>query len=99
MFNVNILPEAFLDIKEIIEWYNRKQFGLGKKFYDSLKAKIESISLTPLSFRLTYKESRSANLDKFPYQIHYRVNELDSVVVIYAITHTSRNPRIWKDKS
>lgn len=97
-YKVTLLPEATLDIREIIDWYNLEQSGLGKRFYDSLKLKINSISLIPFSFQLSYKESRSAILDKFPYQIHYRVNELDRVIIIFAITHTSRNPRIWKGK-
>jgi plasmid stabilization system protein ParE len=98
-YKVTLLPDAFLDIREIINWYNLEQRGLGKRFYDSLKLKIKSISHIPFSFQLSYKETRSAILDKFLYQIHYRVNELDRVIIIFAITHTSRNPRIWKEKS
>lgn len=97
-YKVTLLPDAFLDLREIIDWYNLEQRGLGKRFYDSLKLKIKTISLIPFSFQLSYKESRSAIIDKFPYQIHYRVNELDRVIIIFVITHMSRNPRIWKEK-
>lgn len=98
-YKVNFLPEALLDIKEIIDWYNRAERGLGKKFYQSLKSKIKTISTNPLHFQVSFKESRSASIDKFPYQIHFKVEELARVVIIYAITHMSRNPRIWKEKS
>lgn len=98
-YKVNLLPDAYLDIKEIIDWYNGAQAGLGKKFYESLKSKLKKISTNPLRFQLSFKESRSALLDKFPYQIHFKIVELDRVVVIFAITHTSRNPRIWREKS
>lgn len=97
-YKVTLLPDAYLDIKEIIEWYNRKQRGLGKKFYESLKSKLKTISTEPLHFQLSFKESRSALLDKFPYQIHFKVEELARVVVVFAIIHTSRNPRIWREK-
>jgi hypothetical protein len=40
-YKVNLLPEAYLDIKEIIDWYNRAERGLGKKFYESLKSKFK----------------------------------------------------------
>lgn len=93
---VLLLPDAFLDIKEILDWYNFARKGLGKKFYDSLKLKIKSISINPLSFQLSYKESRSATLDNFPFQIHYWLDELIRVVIIYAIAHTRRNPKVWK---
>lgn len=98
-YKVNLFPEALLDIQEIIDWYNRAERGLGKKFYQSLKSKIKTISTSPLNFQISFKESRSASIDKFPYQIHFKVEELARVVIIYAITHMSRNPRIWKEKS
>lgn len=98
-YKVNLLPEALLDIKEIIDWYNHAKRGLGKKFYQSLKSKLKTISANPLHFQLSFKESRSASIHKFPYQIHFKVEELARVVIIFAITHTSRNPRIWKEKS
>lgn len=98
-FKVKLLPDAFLDIKEIIDWYNRAQGGLGKKFYESLKSKLKTISTNPIHFQLSFKESRSASIDKFPYQIHFKVDELSRLVIVFAITHTSRNPRIWKEKS
>lgn len=76
---VLLLPDALLDIKEILDWYNFVRKGLGKKFYDSLKLKIKSISINPLSFQLSYKESRSTILDNFPYQIHFWLDVASNV--------------------
>ena len=98
-YKVNLLPDAYLDIKEIIDWYNSAERGLGKRFYESLKSKFKRISTNPLQFQLSFKESRSASLDKFPYQIHFKVEESAGIVIVFAITHTSRNPRIWREKS
>ena len=97
-YKVSLLQDAYFEIKEIIDWYNRAQRGLGKKFYESLKSKLKTISTNPFHFQLSFKESRSASIDKFPYQIHFKVEELARVVIVFAVTHTSRKPRIWKEK-
>jgi plasmid stabilization system protein ParE len=98
-YKINLLPDAYSDIKEIIDWYNRAERGLGKKFYESLKSKFKKISINPLHYQLSFNESRSASLDKFPYQIHFKVDQPVRIVIVFAITHTSRNPRIWREKS
>lgn len=98
-YKVRLLPDAYLDVKEVIDWYNNSRNGLGKRFYESLKSKLNTISNNPLQFQFSYRESRSALIDKFPYQIHFSVKELEKLVIVFAITHTSRNPRIWKEKS
>lgn len=98
-YKVRLLPDAYLDIREVIDWYNNAKRGLGKKFYQSLKSKLETISRNPFHFQVSYRDARNAMIDKFPYQIHFRVEDLERSVIVFAITHTSRNPIIWKEKS
>lgn len=33
-----LLPEASLEIKESIAWYNQQKVGLGARFYEALKS-------------------------------------------------------------
>lgn len=33
-YKIQFLPEARLDIKEIIDWYNDQKSGLGKRFFN-----------------------------------------------------------------
>ncbi|MDX5477197.1 MAG: hypothetical protein LPJ98_01975 [Cyclobacteriaceae bacterium] len=47
-YKIKLLQEARLDIKEIIEWYNGEKRGLGKRFYGSLKSKLNYIRKYPL---------------------------------------------------
>jgi toxin ParE1/3/4 len=46
-FKIKIEPEARLDIQEAIDWYNKQEQGLGKKFHTQLLKHIESLSKAP----------------------------------------------------
>ena len=39
-FKIILLPEARLDIKDSIDWYNEQKAGLGKIFYQAVKSTI-----------------------------------------------------------
>lgn len=97
-YKITLLKEAHLDIKEIIKWYNEEKEGLGKLFYESLKTKLNYIQQNPLHCQVSYRDVRNILLNKFPYQIHFKIDESAKSIIIFAVTHTSRNPRVWKDK-
>lgn len=97
-YKITLLKEARLDIKEIIIWYNEEKSGLGKLFYESLKIKLNYIQRNPFHCQVSYRDVRNILLNKFPYQIHFKIEEPAKSIIIIAVTHTSRNPRVWKDK-
>ncbi len=84
------------DILESIQWYNEQQAGLGIRFNQKLDEKLDKIASLPLSYSFRYKKIRCAKVDDFPYMVHYFVEE--TKVIITAVLHTSRNPRIWITK-
>ena len=95
-YRIELLPEARLDIKESLEWYNDQKAGLGKRFFESLKSRFRYIGKNPLHYQVAYRGIRNALLHKFPYQIHYKVDEKSKLIIVLGVTHTSRNPQIWK---
>jgi plasmid stabilization system protein ParE len=97
-YRIQFIPEARLDIKEIIDWYNDQKPGLGKRFFQSLKSKLAYIQISPFHFQIDYREIRNALLDTFPYQIHYRILDNNKSILVLAITHTSRNPARWRSR-
>jgi len=36
---------------------------------------------------------------KFPFLIHYIIDEANETVEVFAIIHTSRSPKIWEQRS
>jgi plasmid stabilization system protein ParE len=97
-YRIKLLPEVRFDIKEIMEWYNEERPGLGKAFYLALKSRLDYIRRYPMHCQVSYRDLRSILLDRFPYQVHYKIEETDGLIVVFAITHTSRDPEVWKSK-
>lgn len=97
-YTIKILPEARQDIIVSIDWYNEQKMGLGKLFYQSVKSRMAYIRENPLHYQIRYRNTRSALVNKFPYQVHYQVVEASNSIIVLAITHTSTHPQIWKKR-
>jgi hypothetical protein len=80
-----------IDVKESRKWYEEKQKGFGKKFYAEVKASLEAIKKTP-HFQTRYDEVRCLPLKKYPFMIHFLVDEAQNRVLILACIHCSLNP-------
>ena len=96
-YKIKIEPEANQDIQETINWYNERQKGLGRKFHNEIKNYFKHLKFNPF-YEIRYDNVRCITIKKFPYTIHFTVNEVDNTVIVRAIFHTSRNPEIWKNR-
>jgi hypothetical protein len=63
---------------------------LPKKLTKEVKKTIGHLRETPFACAIRYKNIRIANLNIFPYPIHYFLRE--ETVVVIAIHHTAINP-------
>lgn len=91
---VFLTTEARLDIKEVSEWYEDKQKGLGKRFTTVIREEIRFIAKNPDSIAFRYKEIQTCIVSVFPYMIHLYINQNSLVVV--GILHTSLSPNKWR---
>jgi hypothetical protein len=98
-FNLLIEPEALSDIQEITGWYNGKQAGLGKRFQSTAIRHINSLSKEPQIYAIRYKEIRCMLIKKFPYMVHFYINQETTTVEVLAVISTDRNPKIWEEKT
>lgn len=90
-YNVIIKPEAYLDIDEAMEWYQKQPTGLEIELYHEIFDAIDYISQYPKHFQKKYKTFRIKYTDKFRYGIHYTIEK--NTVFIHAVLHTAREPR------
>lgn len=90
-FQIKLEPEAKEDIQKGIEYYKEKQKGLGKKFHAEVKNSIAAIRKNPF-YQIRYDDIRCLPLNKFPFMIHFRVDESDSIATIYGVINTSLDP-------
>lgn len=93
-YKIKIDRRALKDIQDIIEYYESKSIGLGVKFENELDIFIDTLSRNPL-FQIRYEKVRCLPLRKFPFMIHYTVDESKCTVFIHAVFHTSRSPKLW----
>lgn len=88
-----IFPAAKLDIKEAALWYNDKQYGLGKRFFNAVNDEVYKIKQNPHMYEIRYYDVRTALTKNFPYLIHFSL--MSDTIFIKAVYHTSRNSSLW----
>ena len=98
-YRVKIEPQALADIKEITDWYNEQQSGLGKRFQKTVIKHINSLSKYPQIYAIRYKEIRCVVIRKFPFMAHFFINDENNTVEVLAVISTDRNPEIWQKKT
>jgi mRNA-degrading endonuclease RelE of RelBE toxin-antitoxin system len=99
LFQIKIDIDAFNDIQETSEWYEMQLKGLGLRYKNQTKRQINSLKQNPYLFTVKYDEVRCRKITKFPFLIHYTIDEELKVITVFAVFHTSRSPEIWKKRS
>ncbi|MBY0433898.1 MAG: type II toxin-antitoxin system RelE/ParE family toxin [Cyclobacteriaceae bacterium] len=94
-FELFVEPDALSDIQSAADWYDSQLPGLGSHFQAQAIAQISSLKSNCLTYAVRYKKVRCMIIKKFPYLVHFVVNERRKTVEVFAVFHTSRNPRIW----
>ena len=92
-----VRPLAQADIDDAVTWYEQQQSGLGSRFLDVLDHVFKRIRDTPLQFPTISVGMRRALLHTFPYAVYFR--ETERAVVILAVLHLRRDPRIWRRRA
>lgn len=95
-YHLKIDVDALGDIQETFEWYEMQLKGLGLRYKNQTKRQINSLKKDPHFFSIKYNEIRCRKIEKFPFLIHYTINEELKAIIVFAVFHTSRNPEIWK---
>lgn len=98
-YEIIIDPLASIDINKSIDWYNNTKKQLGNSFFLKVQETIKHVKENPYSFIIRYKNTRTAPIKKFPFMVHYTIDENNKTIPILAVLHTSRNPKIWVERS
>ncbi|GAB2624116.1 type II toxin-antitoxin system RelE/ParE family toxin [Belliella aquatica] len=98
IFKVKLLPASKEDIDEIFSWYEKQNKIAAKKFLIGLRSKLKYIQKHPLHCQVVYKGIRTILIDKFPHKIYFLVEEDTRLIIVFSVTHTSRDPEIWKKR-
>ena len=96
-YSVVIEPVALQDIQQGIDYYDDQQIGLGEKFEAAVNKHLVSIEKNPF-FQVRYDNVHCLPVKKYPYMIHFTINEADKVVTVRAVFHTSLDPEKWTER-
>jgi len=91
-----IRPEAEADALQAFRWYNEQVPGLGQEFLDEVDSALEHVRANPEGSRKVYREFRRILTRRFPYAVFYSVQT--GRAVVFAILHTARDPRLWRQR-
>ncbi len=94
-YKISIEQDALQDIQHATDWYNERVKGLGARFQKQVIAQINSLKINPLVYSRRYAEVHCMLIKKFPFFVHFTIDENVKQIEIFAIFHTSRNPEIW----
>ena len=88
---------ALNDIQKAIDYYDDQQIGLGQKFEESLNRHFISLRKTPF-YQVRYDDVHCLPVKKYPYMVHFTINNRDKIVTVRAVFHTSLNPDGWQKR-
>jgi plasmid stabilization system protein ParE len=85
------------ELNEAYSWYESQQPSLGDEFLDCMDEILNRICLMPESYAVVYRDVRRAIVRRFPYAIYYRI--VSSRVIVTAIFHSRREPKLWQERT
>ena len=92
-FRVVIEAEAEREFAEAVDFYDRREPGVGQRFAHELRAFFKTVCTDPERFPLASRLTRQAKLPKpWPYSVYFAVKSETAEVVISTIWHGKRNP-------
>ena len=97
-YDLVIDTDALQDVQEIIDWYNKQAAGLGTRFHKQATLQINNLKNSPGNYSIRYADVRCMTIKKFPFLVHFVIDEENLRVGVFAVIHTSRNPKIWELK-
>ena len=74
-------------------WYKEKSIQALENLEIAVNKQINNLRTHPTQYRKTYKEFREIQLEKYPFNIIYLVNEAKVEVIISSLYHHQRNPK------
>ncbi|MEO8232823.1 MAG: hypothetical protein ABI638_11105 [Ignavibacteriota bacterium] len=97
LFKVKIEPDAVEDIQGALLWYDKQQEGLGKKLFIEIKSCIKLLKSNPF-YHVRYDRVRCLPLKRFPFMLHFSINESEKLVIIRAMFNTYRDVKTWEQR-
>ena len=96
-FKLEFNPQIYIDIQHQVDFYRNKTKSntLGKRFLKAVKNEVSRLKNHALQYEVKYDDVRCLPITKFPFRVHYRINETENTVKVEAIIGTSESSDKW----
>ena len=89
---------AHRDVKRALDYYKREAGAkIAEGFVDQIELTVTRILRNPGAYRIVSKDLRCVNLDRFPYQVVYRIASQSSVRIL-SVRHHKQHPDFGLDR-
>lgn len=92
MFRVQVLQAAENDARAIAEYYDSQAPLLGDVFLDEFEVTLRRLPVFWAS-EIKYSTVRKRHFSRFPYSVHYRVDEDRKMIIVEAVLHDRKEPK------
>jgi plasmid stabilization system protein ParE len=90
---VRLHPEARAELREARRWYYERSPLSATAFAHGVDNAVSRIAKAPTRYPLAEHATRKFVLQRFPFNIFYRPDETE--IVIVAVAHQKRRPGYW----
>jgi toxin ParE1/3/4 len=91
---IDFHPEATDELNYAANWYLGRSPKAAQQFAVEIERALEKIAADPLRFVHVGKHVQACPVERFPYQLVFRVDP-DSIFLI-AVADARRRPRYWR---
>lgn len=93
---IRFIPEARREVNAALSWYLERSEDAAADLADDVDRAVEQIKARPLAWPAFHRKTRRYILDRFPYQLVYRI--LEEEIVVYAFASTHRRAVYWRGR-
>ena len=90
-------PEAEIEFREAIEYYESREEGLGFDFVHEVYSAIGRAAEHPRAWPILDGDMRRCQTRRFPYGVLY--SQEKNGIYVLAVMHLHRHPDYWKHRS
>ncbi len=96
-YPIRFTEEAEKDLADAAMWFaGEAGIELANRFIDVVETTTLKIARNPQHYAVVYKNYRQCVIGTFSFVVTYRIK--NQSVEILAITHGSRDPKVWKQR-
>ena len=94
---VRLTSAAEEDLQEARRWHQNYAPHADRRFHRAVREALQRIGESPFLYPIVRRDIRRAIVRGFQYSIFYRPGE--EAVLVIAIVHQARHPRVWQRRS